>query len=480
MNTATAAELKANPLRAEALLLSTLMFHADAWPEIEGELSAEDFHSSAHAIVFTAIEAIADDVALADPTLVTEYLSRKGRLDLVGGVPGMMDITGNVSNRSNLKAYTEIVASHATMRAAERAGRQIQALADGDIDNIDDVLTQSAALVDGLAEKASRATVRTISQTLAAYRAQMDLPSNAVTTGFAELDELTGGYPVGDLTIVGAASGHGKTSLVVVSALAALKAGRPVVFNALEMSEVQLINRLVSIITGVDLQKLTLKRMTQSERKLRNQAVDLIDTWPLVVDEDPNVSTSAMKSHARHMRREFGEIGLWVFDYAQLWTPKLTKAHSRQEEVAEASRWLRRFAKNEGVALAAAVQLNNASASRSDKRPQQYDIRESAALFHDAALAVFAYRPAAYGEMSESGNENETEFIVRKQRNGPTDKVLVDWVPHMATFVGRGQNIAPDGLTPAQRLAAATGRDPRQNMGEDSGPPIGDHEETNF
>lgn len=442
---------------AEELLIATLMVNADAMADIDGIIDHNDFYATHTRLIFEAITTVAEHVAMPTAPIVAEELTRTGNLQTVGGVDQLLRISELWSPRSNLVALAETIVDHAVLRAIKRVAQQVDELA-GMTGNSDEAVNQATKLVDGLTAKASRSNVRTIGDVIGDYRKHMDQPFQAVPTGFAALDALTGGWTPGDLNIIGAPSGHGKSSVANVSVIASCKAGRPTVLQTLELSETEASNRLVAVLAQVDLAKLTRKSLTKPERAARDTALDIIESWPLVIDVDSDPTIGAMRAKARFVRREYGSAGLWVFDHIQHSKALAPGAQSKREQVDEVSAELKNFAKREDVPMVATVQLNNASANRSDKRPQQYDIRESAAPFHYASVALFAFRPAKVGMFVD--DENEAELIVRKQRNGPEGVVPVDWVGPYATYVGRGHTSTssppPSGRTAAEWLEHAT------------------------
>lgn len=416
-------------IRAEESLVGAMLLSVEAIEDAIGVVDVSHFYHPSTRDVFDSILAVYESGSSVDAVTVAEELNRAGRLEAIGGPAVLMDWQATTPAISNAQHYAGIIESHARLRRMVSVGQQISSLGMSSPDDVDGAVTNAERLVDDLAASASRATVRPVAMALSEYRANMDTPLPTVPTGYAGLDDVIGGWLKSHLNLVGAPSGVGKSIVLNGTTIASCEAGRPTRVNNLELSFEEVINRLVAVKGNIDLARLTRRTLTRSERERRDAALAVVESWPLYIDDDPAPTLASMRSAAREIKREHGEVGLWVFENLQLWKP--TPGTSRQAEVAEASRTLKVFAKTVDVPVVVAVQLNNMATGRSDKRPKMQDIRESSAPYHDASVVVFLYREGFYDTCD---NPYHTEMIVEKQRNGPRDSVTVFWNPPIGAF----------------------------------------------
>lgn len=433
------APLPPHDTKAERALLGALLLSRDAYYEIEDIVGPNDFYTPVHQTLFEVIADLVTGGHPVDMVAIANVLETSGKLDMVGGGVDLLDMTATTPAISNAPHYARIVANMATARRIASVGREIQAIGMGNPDDIETAVDRCGRLVDDLASTQTRAALPTIAEVVGRYRETMDHPVESVPTGFAELDKVIGGWTKGDLNIVGAPSGGGKTSLLISAAMSACTAGRPVLFHTLEMSAEELQHRMISALTGIPLHKIVRRSMTGSERTQRDAALNTITEWPLFIIDDPQPTWAQMKANARAIRRIYGEIGVGFFDYLQLKGPEPgEKSDARYVEIGTVSRNFKTMARVTDMSWVAGVQLNNASLRRSDRRGQIDDIRESSAPYHDSSVAIFLYREGFYNPTGDAAIDNQTEVIVRKQRNGPAPRtILVDWKPDLALFQGR-------------------------------------------
>lgn len=431
--------LPAHDTTAERALLGALLLSGNAYYEIEDIVTPGDFYTPAHQILFDIIADLVTSGRPVDLVAIANVLETTGKLDMVGGGVDLLDMTATTPAISNVAHYARIVADMAMARRIAGVAREIQSLAVSAANDVEAAVDRCGRLVDELASSQTRATLPTIAEVVGRYRETMDHPVESVPTGFAELDNVIGGWTKGDLNIVGAPSGGGKTSLLISAAMSACTAGRPVLFHTLEMSADELQHRMIAALTGIPLHKIVRRSMTAGERARRDDALNTITGWPLFIVDDPQPTWAQMKANARSIRRIYGEIGVGFFDYLQLKGPEPgEKSDARYVEVGTVSRNFKAIARNTNMSWVAGVQLNNASLKRSDRRGQIDDIRESSAPYHDSSVAIFLYREGFYNRIGDQAADNATELIVRKQRNGPAPRtVSVDWVPDLAMFRGR-------------------------------------------
>jgi replicative DNA helicase len=264
---------------------------------------------------------------------------------------------------------------------------------------------------------------------------------SGVDTGFADLNEMTAGFQAGDLIILAARPSVGKTALALTMARnAAVDAKVGVGIFSLEMSRMQLAQRLLSAETRVNLHRLRTGRLTEEDWVHVTRSVGRLAQAQIFIDDTPGITVLEARAKARRLRREHG-IGLVVIDYLQLMSAH-ERTDNREQEISRISRGLKAMAKELGVPVLALSQLSRAVESRTDRRPQLSDLRESGSIEQDADVVMFIYRPDLYGIKAADGSSQEgvAEVIVGKQRNGPTGSVHLAWNAESATF----DKLAPD------------------------------------
>ncbi len=251
-------------------------------------------------------------------------------------------------------------------------------------------------------------------------------------TGYTDFDELTAGLQPNALIVVGARPGMGKTSFAMgMAGHAALDAARPVLFFSLEMSRVELSQRLLCSEARIDSTKVRNGRLSEDDWRRISHAIGRLSEAPLWIDDNPNVTVMEIRSKARRLQSQVGPLGMIVVDYIQLMTGR-SNAESRQVEVAEISRSLKILARELQVPVVALAQLNRGLEQRADKRPMLSDLRESGSLEQDADVVVFLYRDEHYNP--ESPDRGTAEVLVAKHRAGPTGMVRLAFLDHYTKF----------------------------------------------
>mgnify|MGYP001482289098 FL=1 len=269
---------------------------------------------------------------------------------------------------------------------------------------------------------------------------------SGVDTGFGDLNERTSGLQAGDLIILAARPSVGKTAFALSiarnAALSSVDTGRSngVAIFSLEMSKAQLAQRLLSAETRVDLHKLRTGRLREDDWLRITHSVGRLAQAPIYIDDTPGISVLEARAKTRRLKREYG-LGLVVVDYLQLMSSH-TRVQSREQEISMISRGLKALAKELDVPVLALSQLSRAVESRTDKRPQLSDLRESGSIEQDADVVMFIYRPDIYGLKSPDGASLEgiAEIIIGKQRNGPVGSVHLQWNAESATY----ETLAPE------------------------------------
>ena len=258
-------------------------------------------------------------------------------------------------------------------------------------------------------------------------------PVTGVATGFIDLDHKTSGFQPSDLVLIAARPSMGKTAFVLnMVQHMSMKKKVPALIFSLEMSKEQLVNRLLSMETGIRSDKLRIGDLNDSDWDQLVHGVVQVGSSRLVIDDTPGISVNALRSKCRKMKLEHG-LGIVIIDYLQLMTGSSRHSDNRQQEISEISRNLKALARELGAPVVALSQLSRACETRADHRPMLSDLRESGAIEQDADIVMFLYRDDYYNKDTE--HPNEAEVIIAKQRNGPIGTVHLMWKPETTRFV---------------------------------------------
>ncbi len=425
-------------LQAEESLLGAMLLSRDAVSAASEIIDGKHFYKPAHAHVYEAITAVLSRGEPVDPVTVAEELRRRDLLDAVGGPQVLLSLQAGTPATSNAARYARIVEEHALLRGLIGVAGDIAELGYEMPDDVSAAIDRAESMVFEVAQH--RVTDSTTKLYDLVYSAIDRLEAlytrgDAITgipTGFTDFDELTAGLQPSALIVVGARPGMGKTSFALGCALhGAMRAGRPVLFFSLEMSRVELSQRLLCGEARVDSTKVRNGKLADEDWRRIISATDRLADAKLWIDDNPNVNVMEMRAKARRLKSREGDLGLVVVDYVQLMTGR-TKAESRQVEVSEISRSLKILARELECPVMALAQLNRGLEQRADKRPLLSDLRESGSLEQDADVVAFIYRDELYN--SESPDVGTAEVIVAKHRSGPTDKVRLAFLSHYTLF----------------------------------------------
>jgi replicative DNA helicase len=412
-------------LQAEQAVLGGLMLDNNAWDRVADHVVEEDFYRRDHRLIFRAIAELAERNTPFDAVTLSEWLGQHKLLDDVGGLATLGALVQGTPSAANIQAYADIVREHSILRQLVSVGNTIAGSAfvtDGR--NSGELLEFAEQQVFQIAERGKRGQrgFRSIRSLLgeAVDRidrlSQQDEPITGVSTGFADLDEMTAGLQPSDLIIVAGRPSMGKTTLAMNFAEnAAIRHQLPVAIFSMEMPGEQLALRMMSSLGHIDQHKIRTGRLEDDDWPRLTSAVSLLDAAPLFIDDTPALSPTEMRARARRLKREH-DIGLIVIDYLQLMQVPGTR-ENRTTEISEISRNLKALAKELNVPVVALSQLNRGLEQRTDKRPVMSDLRESGAIEQDADLILFIYRDEVYHE--DSPRKGIAEIIIGKQRNGP-------------------------------------------------------------
>ena len=431
-------------LEAEESLLGAMLLSKEAIATAVETVAASDFYKPAHAHLFEAIVTLYGAGEPVDPITVSESLRRADLLDAMGGKHAILRIQTGTPAASNAGFYARIVADHALLRRLAAVGSEIAELGFTLSDDITETLDRAESLVFDVANRRQTTSLRGIHSTLQDSLAHLealferDGQTTGISTGFRDLDEVLLGWQPANLIVVAARPGQGKTAFALGSAVhAALHERRPVVFFSMEMGYLELTQRILSAVAGINSRLLRTGRIPEADWSRISAAVGRLAEAPLFIDDNPHLTVMDMRAKCRRLKAQHGDLGLVVVDYLQLMSTGHRRAENRQVEVSELSRGLKVLARDLDVPVIALSQLNRSLEYRADKRPMLADLRESGALEQDADIVAFIYRDDTYNP--DSSEKGIAEVIVAKHRNGPTAKVRLAFVEHLTKFASLGR-----------------------------------------
>ena len=399
----------------------------------------EDFYRPAHGHIFDAISTLYAQGEPADPVTVADELRRADLLEAAGGPGNLVALQADTPAISNAHRYARIVAEHALLRRLIGVASEIAELGYSLPEDVLGALDQAEAMVFDIAEHHVTDSTRPLHELLVAtveHLERLQAREGAMTgvpTGYRDLDQKLSGLQPGSLVIVGARPSMGKTSFALgAAAHAAAEKHLPVLFFSLEMSHLELTQRLLCSEARVDSSSLRDHALSQSDWPRLMDAITKLSEAPLFIDDNPSLSVMEIRAKARRLKSREG-LGLVVVDYLQLMSTRNGSPEYRQLEVAEVSRGLKILARELGVPVLALSQLSRALEGRADKRPVLADLRESGSLEQDADVVLFIYRGEVYNK--EPADKGTAEVIVAKHRNGPTGTVQLAFLDRFTRFV---------------------------------------------
>ncbi len=370
-------------LDAEASLLGAMLLSSDAISAAIQIVTVDDFYKPAHAHVFDAITSLYAEGEPADPITVAEELKRANLLDSVGGAGALVDLESQTPATSNAAYYAKIIEERAMMRKLIGVGGEVAQLGYDIPDDVDKAVDIAESLVFRIAERRITDTMMPIHQLMDLGLDRLEqLYENkgeitGLQTGFRDLDGMLGGFQPSSLVIIGARPATGKTSLALAMvAAAAMKAKKPVLMFSLEMSHVELTQRLLCSEARVDSRRIRTGQLTDDDWKRISRAVGRLGEAELWIDDNPNLTIMELRAKARRLKSQLGDLGLIVIDYLQLMSGR-ANAENRQVEVSEISRGLKILARELETPVIALSQLSRGVEARQDKRPTLADLRES-------------------------------------------------------------------------------------------------------
>lgn len=443
------AKIKVPPhsMEAEQSVLGGLMLDNNAWDTVSEVVLEDNFYRQEHRQIYRTMQKLVNDGNPIDVVTLSEELDRTAELESAGGLDYLVELAKNTPSASNIRAYSEIVRDRALLRQMIAAANEI---ADGAFNpegrSSEEILNDAEQRIFRIAEnRPNQGGPEGVNTLLKKAVDRIDTLFNSdgdltgVTTGFDDLDKKTAGLQPSDLVIVAARPSMGKTTFamnLVENAL--MSSNKPVLVFSLEMPADQLVTRMLSSLGRIDQTRVRTGMLEEEDWPKLTTAVNMMRDKPLFIDDQAGISPNEMRTRARRIVREHGDLALIMVDYLQLMQMKGAGIESRTQEISEISRSLKALAKELECPVVALSQLNRSLEQRPNKRPVNSDLRESGAIEQDADVIMFIYRDEVYNEDSE--HKGVAEIIIGKQRNGPIGTSRLAFIGKYTKF----ENLAPD------------------------------------
>ncbi len=430
-----------------------MMLESSALERAMEIIGPEDFYRPAHQTICDALFSLSERDEPADLITLTEELRKLNKLDACGGADYLFELVNSVPTAANVQHYANIVEQKSILRKLIAAGGKIINLAYDETSDVEDITDEAEKTVFSVAQKRVGEYFRPIAPLVTSTwewiekRYQDKGEAAGLATGFSNLDSRTGGLQASDLIILAARPSMGKTALALDIGLhAASKLGETVAIFSLEMSAEQLVQRMVCSKAKANAHSLRTGRFRDEEWQRIADASSELMTSPIFIDDSTDVTVLNMRAKCRRLRAEQG-LGLVIVDYLQLMRGHNKRSESRQQEISDIARGLKGLAREMRVPVIALSQLSRAVERRDDKRPMLSDLRESGSIEAEADLVAMLYRDAYYkrkelfqqaegmpASVEPEEEDNTTEVIIAKHRNGPTGVVKLSFIKEFASF----------------------------------------------
>ncbi|MCD2450643.1 replicative DNA helicase [Methylicorpusculum oleiharenae] len=435
--------LKVSPhsIQAEQSVLGGLMLDNQTWDSIADKVVESDFYRKDHRLIFKTIEQLAEKQEPFDVITLSESLSAIGELTTVGGLAYLGTLAKDTPSAANIVAYAKIVRDKAILRQLIHVGTDISNSAfNTEGRDTAELLENAERQVFHIAEQRQRGQggFTAIKSLLAQAVDKIELlyeqegSITGASTGFSDFDEMTSGLQPSDLIIVAGRPSMGKTTIAMnMAENVAIKGDKPVAVFSMEMPGDSLAMRMMSSLGRIDQHKVRTGKLDDDEWPRLTSAINMLAETKLFIDDTPALTPTEVRSRARRLMREHGQLGLIVLDYLQLMQSPAS-GENRVQQISDISRSLKALAKELNVPVIALSQLNRNLEQRPNKRPVMSDLRESGGIEQDADVIVFVYRDEVYNP--DSPDKGVAEIIIGKQRNGPIGTVRLTFLGQYTRF----------------------------------------------
>ena len=431
-------------VESEQSILGSILLDKEAIITVLETIKPEDFYKEAHKVIYECMVKLNNKSEPIDLITLTEELKKQNQLEDVGGVSYITSLSTIVPTTSNVKYYADIVKEKSVLRKLIKVSNDILNLGYDSSIKVEDILEKAEKQIFDISQEKSSEDFQTINSVLMdtydmiekLYNNKQDI--TGITTGFEDLNKKTNGLQRTDLILVAARPAMGKTAFALnLVQNAALKANSSVAVFSLEMSKEQLVQRMLSSQSHVELKKIKTGNLDENDWPRIIDAMSVLSNANIYIDDTPGIKIGELRSKCRKLKIEKG-LDLILIDYLQLMEGDGGN-ESRQQEISKISRSLKIIAKELNCPVVALSQLSRAPEQRSDHRPMLADLRESGAIEQDADIVMFLYRDEYYHPDSE--RKNIGEIIIAKNRHGETGSVELVWLGEIQKFANKAREM---------------------------------------
>ncbi len=444
-----AGKMAPNARDLEIAVLGAIMLEQSAVNAVIDILKPNSFYDPRHNLIFAAILDLFSKGEPIDILTVAQGMRKEGTLEAAGGPTYISMLTNQVASAANIEAHARVISQKYIQRELIRISGKIIQDAYEETTDVFDLLDEAEASLFGVAEGNIRKNYDKMSQLIKLALDEIDKAREnktgvtGVPSGFTALDKVTNGWQRSDMIVIAARPAMGKTAFVLSMARnMAVDFKQPVAIFSLEMSSLQLVQRLISSETEIEADKLRRGQLAEHELHQLHQRISRITDAPLFIDDTPALSVFELRAKCRRLKAQHG-IQMIIIDYLQLMSVggSDSKGGNREQEISTISRSIKQIAKELDVPVIALSQLSRQVETRSgDKRPVLSDLRESGAIEQDADIVGFIYRPEYYGILTDAqGNSTHglAQILIAKHRNGAVTDVDLEFKGHLAKFTNR-------------------------------------------
>lgn len=426
-------------INAERSLLGSILIDDEVIVDVADKISSTDFYEPGHQLIYEAMVRLYQKHSPVDILTLSNELKSTKRIDDVGGLEYLSDLTNYVPSAAHAIEYASIVREASIRRNLTKAGERITNLAFKTDQDVQQVLSLAEASLYAVNQESQQTEMQSMESLLSdAFEKMTYLHQNkdklrGVQTGFKDLDKMTAGLQKSDLIILAARPAMGKSTLAQNIAFnVAMREKKTVLFFSLEMSNAQVVDRMISEASGVDSWNIRTGNLTQEDFSKISDAMGEMSEAPIKFVDKPGLTVLEMKVLAQREAHK-GNLGLIIVDYLQLMSGSKSYGDNRVQEISEISRGLKLIARELDVPVIALSQLSRSVEQRPDKRPMLSDLRESGSIEQDADIVMFVYREDYYNPDTE--RKHITDLIIGKHRNGPVGTVELYFHPERLKFM---------------------------------------------
>jgi replicative DNA helicase len=424
-------------IEAEQSVIGSMMMDREAITVASEIITGDDFYSRQYGILFETMVEMSEEGQPVDLVTLQNCLREKDVPPELSSLEFVRDLITAVPTSANIKYYANIVAEKSVLRKLIRLNEEIANTCYAGKESLEFILEDTEKRMFQLLQKRNTTDFVPIRQVVMNAMDRIESASKnkgsvtGIPTGFTDLDYRTAGMQPSDLVLIAARPSMGKTAFVLnIAQYVAFRKDLPVVIFSLEMSKEQLVNRMFSLESSVDAQKLRTGQLNDQDWERLIESAGVIGKSKLMIDDTPGISVSELRSKCRKLKLEHG-LSMIIIDYLQLMSGS-GRSDSRQQEISDISRALKSIARELNVPVLALSQLSRAVEQRPDHRPMLSDLRESGAIEQDADVVMFIYRDDYYNH--DTDRKGVSEIIIAKQRNGPIGTVELAWLPEYTKF----------------------------------------------